>query len=94
MFFDVVNGFVGSTAIGCIIARAPRPGSHESVKSPGSEREVEVTAAECRYCPLPSQKLWNSHPRVFLTIEKTGGRCALLRHALRAKGRRMKDEGW
>jgi uncharacterized Zn-finger protein len=23
-------------------------------------------------CPLPSQQLWDSHPRVFLPIEKTG----------------------
>ena len=23
-------------------------------------------------CPLPSMKLWNSHPRVYLPVEKTG----------------------
>jgi len=23
-------------------------------------------------CPTPGQKLWNSHPRVYLPIEKTG----------------------
>lgn len=23
-------------------------------------------------CPMPSMSLWNSHPRVFLPIEKTG----------------------
>ena len=23
-------------------------------------------------CPMPSMKLWNSHPRVYLAIEKTG----------------------
>ena len=23
-------------------------------------------------CPTPEQKLWNSHPRVYLPIEKTG----------------------
>ena len=34
---------------------------------------VEVTAADLPlHCPLPSQKLWNKHPRVFLPIEKTG----------------------
>lgn len=27
-------------------------------------------------CPLPEQKLWNSHPRVYLPIEETGeARC-------------------
>ena len=24
------------------------------------------------HCPLPEMSLWNSHPRVFLPIEKTG----------------------
>lgn len=24
-------------------------------------------------CPLPSMTLWNSHPRVYLPIEKEGG---------------------
>ena len=23
-------------------------------------------------CPTPGQKLWNSHPRVYLSIEETG----------------------
>jgi uncharacterized Zn-finger protein len=23
-------------------------------------------------CPMPSQKLWNSHPRVYLPIEESG----------------------
>ena len=33
---------------------------------------VEVTAADLPlHCPLPSQKLWNKHPRVFLPIEAT-----------------------
>ena len=28
------------------------------------------------HCPLPSQKLWNTHPRVYMPIEKTGeSRC-------------------
>ena len=28
------------------------------------------------HCPLPSMSLWNSHPRVFIPIEKTGrARC-------------------
>jgi len=33
---------------------------------------VEVTAGELPlHCPLPSQKLWNTHPRVYLPIEIT-----------------------
>jgi uncharacterized Zn-finger protein len=40
-------------------------------------KTVEVTAADLPlHCPLPSQKLWNTHPRVFLPIEATGeARC-------------------
>ena len=45
----------------------------DPVKSASKEHQVEVTAADLPlHCPLPSQKLWNSHPRVFLRIEKTG----------------------
>jgi uncharacterized Zn-finger protein len=33
---------------------------------------VEVTAADLPlHCPLPSQQLWNKHPRVFLPVEVT-----------------------
>ena len=36
-------------------------------------QSVVVTAADLPlHCPLPSQKLWNTHPRVFLAIEATG----------------------
>jgi uncharacterized Zn-finger protein len=28
------------------------------------------------HCPLPSMSLWNSHPRVFIPLDKTGtARC-------------------
>lgn len=36
-------------------------------------RPIEVTAKDLPlHCPMPSQLLWNSHPRVFLQIEETG----------------------
>lgn len=36
-------------------------------------RYVEVTPDELPlHCPMPSQKLWNAHPRVFLPIDRTG----------------------
>jgi uncharacterized Zn-finger protein len=38
-----------------------------------NQQSVEVTAADLPlHCPLPTQKLWNTHPRVFLAIEATG----------------------
>jgi len=41
------------------------------------QRSVEVTAADLPlHCPLASQKLWNTHPRVYLPVEATGeARC-------------------
>ena len=38
---------------------------------------VEITAAQLPlHCPLASQKLWNTHPRVYLPVEATGeARC-------------------
>ncbi len=33
---------------------------------------VEITNKDLPlHCPLPSQKLWNTHPRVYLPIETT-----------------------
>ena len=36
-------------------------------------QSYDVTAADLPLsCPMPNMALWNSHPRVFLPIEKTG----------------------
>jgi uncharacterized Zn-finger protein len=38
-----------------------------------SQRHIEVTASDLPlHCPTPSMMLWNSHPRVYLPIQKTG----------------------
>jgi uncharacterized Zn-finger protein len=38
-----------------------------------SQRPIEVTAADLPlHCPTPSMMLWNTHPRVYLPIQKTG----------------------
>ena len=43
-----------------------------SLPSELDRKVTEVTAAELPlHCPLPSQKLWNTHPRVYLPIEAT-----------------------
>lgn len=38
---------------------------------------VTVTAADLPlYCPMPNSTLWNSHPRVFIPVDKLGeARC-------------------
>jgi uncharacterized Zn-finger protein len=38
-----------------------------------AENHYEVTRAELPlHCPLDGMSLWNSHPRVYLSIEETG----------------------
>ena len=48
-----------------------------SLPSELDRKVVEVTAADLPlHCPLPSQKLWNTHPRVFIDVVSTGeGKC-------------------
>ncbi len=42
-------------------------------KSDNTQRIIEVTPSQLPlHCPLPEHVSWNSHPRVFLPIEKTG----------------------
>jgi len=41
--------------------------------SPNAQNKYEVTRADLPLsCPMPGMQLWNSHPRVYLPIEKTG----------------------
>ena len=53
--------------------------STESQKNPMNDQPAnaaaryEVTQQDLPLsCPMPAMALWNSHPRVFLPIEKTG----------------------
>ncbi len=52
-----------------------------AMQHPGEQanarRSYEVTEADLPLsCPLPSMKLWNSHPKVYLPIEASGrARC-------------------
>lgn len=41
--------------------------------SANTEQVYQVSRSELPLsCPTPEQKLWNSHPRVYLPIEETG----------------------
>ena len=45
----------------------------QDLLEPNSSNHYEVTQDDLPLsCPMPSMKLWNSHPRVYLAIEKTG----------------------
>jgi uncharacterized Zn-finger protein len=40
---------------------------------PNDQRHYKISAHDLPlHCPLDSMSLWNSHPRVYLPIEKTG----------------------
>ena len=45
----------------------------EKLFQANAKHHYEVTADDLPLaCPMPGMHLWNSHPRVFLPIEKTG----------------------
>jgi uncharacterized Zn-finger protein len=36
-------------------------------------QQIDVTAKDLPlHCPMPSMKLWNTHPRVFIDVTSTG----------------------
>ncbi len=40
---------------------------------PNAQNHYEVNASDLPLsCPMPGMSLWNSHPKVYLPIEKTG----------------------
>lgn len=42
-------------------------------KTPNDDHIVTVSAAELPYyCPQPGHALWNSHPRVYIPLERPG----------------------
>lgn len=42
-------------------------------KPANTQRRQEVTKADLPLsCPRPKEEIWNSHPKVYLAIEKTG----------------------
>lgn len=46
---------------------------HADLVEANAENHYEVTRAELPlHCPLDGMSLWNSHPRVYLSIEETG----------------------
>lgn len=47
--------------------------NNESLGTANAQECYEVTRDQLPLsCPTPEQKLWNSHPRVYLPIEETG----------------------
>ena len=41
--------------------------------APNAQNQYQISTTDLPLaCPMPSMQLWNSHPKVFLPIEKTG----------------------
>jgi uncharacterized Zn-finger protein len=56
----------------CIVTH-PTDAADSSLASANTEMEYEIRRADLPLsCPTPEQKLWNSHPRVYLPIEQSG----------------------
>lgn len=53
-----------------------------------SRNFIEVSAANLPlHCPTPDMALWNSHPRVFIPVEKLGtARCPYCSTLFKFKG--------
>lgn len=42
-------------------------------KKPCTQKKVEINLADLPLCcPMPNQRLWDGHPRVYLDIKTTG----------------------
>lgn len=51
----------------------PTDATNEELELASAKQEYEVTRADLPLsCPMPNQKLWNAHPRVYLPIDKSG----------------------
>ena len=51
----------------------PTDAADSSLENANTELEYEVSRADLPLsCPTLEQKLWDSHPRVFIPIEETG----------------------
>jgi uncharacterized Zn-finger protein len=51
----------------------PTDANDESLQTASAQERYEVRRDQLPLsCPTPDQKLWNSHPRVYLPVEATG----------------------
>ena len=51
----------------------PTDATNTELETASTQAEYQVSRADLPLsCPMPSQKLWNAHPRVYLPIDKSG----------------------
>ena len=52
---------------------APRGSIMSEAEQGCTQRQIEITRDDLPLCcPMPDQRLWDAHPRVYMPIEKTG----------------------
>jgi uncharacterized Zn-finger protein len=67
-----VWGIICDNARHCRIRCSKMSAAEKSI-TPNAQNKYDVTRADLPLaCPMPGMQLWNSHPKVFLPIEKTG----------------------
>ena len=55
------------------MAHARHGNVDQQLDQANADRVYRVTRSELPlHCPMPNSYLWNSHPKVYLPIEKTG----------------------
>jgi uncharacterized Zn-finger protein len=51
----------------------PRTADQPGLVQPNAENSYDVSSSDLPLsCPMPGMYVWNSHPKVYLPIEKTG----------------------
>lgn len=51
----------------------PAKNSPQDLEQPNTQNIYKVSREDLPiHCPMPGSSLWNSHPRVYLPVEKTG----------------------
>jgi len=51
----------------------PTDAANSGLENANTRQEYEVSRKDLPLsCPTPEQKIWNSHPRVYLPLEETG----------------------
>jgi uncharacterized Zn-finger protein len=68
-----MSGFLRYRLMGELIVTHATDAADSSLATASTEKVYRVSRADLPLsCPMPDQHLWNSHPRVYLPIEKTG----------------------
>ncbi len=61
------------STLGTILSMSKPNAAEENLIQPNAENQYNVTRADLPLsCPMPGMYLWNSHPKVYLPVDKEG----------------------